>query len=367
MIATAAHRGLILSVTLAAPLAAQNMRPADVNGLPASTPALIQSYGADSLQFGELRLPPGPGPFPVAVVIHGGCWTRGFATLRNTAALASALTERGIATWNIECRQVGDPGGGWPGTFQDWGAGFDHLRKLANTQPIDTSRAFVLGHSAGAHAALFVAARPRLAASSPIRGSDPLGAAAAVAIDGPGDIVSIVGRDARICGRPVIVPLMGGTPDSLPARYNHASPFEVLPIGVPQYLVASVVLTVEEANRYRDRATAAGDVIEVLAPADGGHFDIIAPGSAVWPGVEAFIVENLLNRSQRSRLPPDVRLPSASGAHRNRASRYEAGFTPFRTQATRSSNACIWMSAKPSGWRSGVSSQWANAGTTRST
>lgn len=299
MMAARAHLGLLLSVTLAAPLAAQNMRPADVNALPASTPALIQSYGADSLQFGELRLPSGSGPFPVAVVIHGGCWTKGYATLRNTAALASALTERGIATWNIEYRQVGDPGGGWPGTFQDWGAGFDHLRELAKTQPIDTSRAFVLGHSAGAHASLFVAARPKLAASSPIRGGDPLPAAAAIAIDGPGDIVSIVGRDARICGRPVIVPLMGGAPDSLPGRYRDASPFELLPIGVPQYLVASAVLTVDEANQYRDRATAVGDVLEILAPANGGHFDIIAPGSAVWPSVEAFIVESLLSHGPR--------------------------------------------------------------------
>lgn len=299
MISARAHLCLLLALTLAEPLAAQNMRPADVNALPASTPTLIQSYGADSLQFGELRLPPGPGPFPIAVVIHGGCWTKGYATLRNTAPLASALTERGIATWNIEYRQVGDPGGGWPGTFQDWAAGFDHLRELVKTHPIDTLRAFVLGHSAGAHAALFVAARAKLDASSPIRGGHPLRAAAAIAIDGPGDIVSIVGRDARICGRPVIVPLMGGPPDSIPGRYDDASPFELLPIGVPQYLVASAVLNFDEANRYRDRAKAGGDVVEILAPSDGGHFDIIAPGSAAWAAVEAFIVEKLLDRGPR--------------------------------------------------------------------
>jgi len=29
---------------------------------------------ADPAQFGDLRLPPGKGPFPVVVVIHGGCW-----------------------------------------------------------------------------------------------------------------------------------------------------------------------------------------------------------------------------------------------------------------------------------------------------
>jgi hypothetical protein len=58
------------------------------------------------LQFGEFRLPAGIGPFPVAVVIHGGCWTSASATLRNTAALADALREAGIATWNIEYRRL---------------------------------------------------------------------------------------------------------------------------------------------------------------------------------------------------------------------------------------------------------------------
>jgi hypothetical protein len=44
------------------------------------------------------------------VVIHGGCWTKGYATARNTATMASALTAKGIVTWNIEYRQVGDEG-----------------------------------------------------------------------------------------------------------------------------------------------------------------------------------------------------------------------------------------------------------------
>ena len=111
----------------------QRLRPGDVDALPASKPTAVEKYGNDSLQFGELRLPKGPGPFPVAVIIHGGCWTKGFATVRNTAASASALTEKGVATWNIEYRQVGDSGGGWPGTFLDWGTAADHLRVVAKT------------------------------------------------------------------------------------------------------------------------------------------------------------------------------------------------------------------------------------------
>jgi hypothetical protein len=33
------------------------------------------------------------------------------------------------------------------------------------------------------------------------------------AIDGPGTLGSFVGVDEQVCGRPVIVPLMGGTPE----------------------------------------------------------------------------------------------------------------------------------------------------------
>lgn len=72
--------------------------PRDIDRLSASPPTQTARYGSESQQFGELRLPDGKGPFAVAIVIHGGCWTNGYATARNTAALASALAARGIAT-----------------------------------------------------------------------------------------------------------------------------------------------------------------------------------------------------------------------------------------------------------------------------
>jgi len=152
---------------------AQAFGPRDVDALPSRTPQLVARYGADSLQFGELRLPPGRGPFPVAVVIHGGCWTVGFATVRNTAPLASALVDQGIATWNIEYRQVGNPGAGWPGTFLDVGAGIDYLRTLADRYALDLRRVVLVGHSAGAHLALWGAGRPQLAPASSDPGPEP--------------------------------------------------------------------------------------------------------------------------------------------------------------------------------------------------
>ena len=285
---------VLLTVGVAVAVQAQRMRADAPNRLPASEPTVTAAYGAGPLQVGELRLPAGKGRFAVVMVVHGGCWTKGFATRRHTAALASALTRRGLATWNIEYRQVGDPGGGWPGTFSDWGAATDHLRVLARAHPLDLSRIVVTGHSAGAHAALFIASRPRLAATSAIRGRSPVPVRAAVAIDGPGDLGRFVGLDAEICGKPVIVPLMGGTPASVPDRYAQGSPAALLPLGVPQILVsASGVLSPDAAEAYRAAATAAGDKVEVRMLANTGHFEPIAPGTPQWREVEALIVKSV--------------------------------------------------------------------------
>ena len=291
MIRSLATFTLLLAATVMAGVEIRG--PRDVDALPASEPNQVASYGEHDLQFGELRLPEGDGPYPVAVVIHGGCWTAGFATVRNTAPLASALTERGIATWNIEYRQVGDQGAGWPGTFRDWAAAADHLRTLAAAHPLDLSRVFAIGHSAGGHAALWLAARHRLPVDSAIRGDNPLPIQAAVNIDGPADIGGFVGPDAEICGKPVIAPLMGGTPDEVPAHYAQGNPLALQPAGVPQYLIQVGVLSADDAGRFHERVRTDAAPVEILAPASANHFDIIAPGSTAGDAVLDWVVEKL--------------------------------------------------------------------------
>ena len=106
---------IALIVLAATAVLAQRLRPADVDKLPSKPPDTRVPYGQDPLQFGELRMPKGSGPFPLAVVIHGGCWVSKFATLQNTAALADGLRDAGIATWNIEYRRQDNPGGGMAG------------------------------------------------------------------------------------------------------------------------------------------------------------------------------------------------------------------------------------------------------------
>ena len=110
----------------------QELTFADVEKLPAPAADHRIAYGSDPLQFGELRLPKGKGPHTVAVIIHGGCWLSDY-DLRHVGSFGAALTDAGFATWSLEYRRVGNPGGGWPGTLQDVARGTDYLRSLRRT------------------------------------------------------------------------------------------------------------------------------------------------------------------------------------------------------------------------------------------
>jgi acetyl esterase/lipase len=227
-----------------------------------SPPTRTEAYGPQPQDYGELRLPKGRGPFPVVVLVHGGCWTKGFAKSAYMAPLATALTKRGVATWNIEYRQQGDPGGGWPGTFLD----------------------------SGGHAALWIAGRGGLPADSPIRGDAPLKIAAAVDIDGPADIAAFAAKDAGVCGEPVIAPFMGGTPAQVPERYAQASPIARLPLPVAQYLIAAQVLTPADAAAYLRAALAKGEPVDVRAFPNAGHADVANPRTAAGAQVVEIIL-----------------------------------------------------------------------------
>ena len=292
---------LVLTVLLLAGLTvgalqAQRLRPRDIDALPSKPADTKIAYGPDALQFGELRLPKGNGPFPVAVVIHRGCWVSKFATLQNTAALADALRDAGVATWNIEYRRVDNPGGGWPGTFTDVGDGTDFVREIAKAHPLDLARIVTIGHSAGGHLALWTAARSRLPKGSPLRRENPLPLRAAVALGGPGDLRDFQGYAQKICGADnVIDQLMGGAPDAINERYAQASPVELLPFGVRQVLIVGAddaVMPAGARESYEAAAKKAGDTVEVIV-VPGGHFEVIAPTSDAWPAVRDKVLELL--------------------------------------------------------------------------
>ena len=259
------------------------LRAGDLDTLPAA-PGARMPYGPDSLQFGELRLPAivHGTRVPVVVVIHGGCWFSPYASARNSAALADALTRDGLATWNVEYRRYDHPGGGWPGTFRDIAAATDFLRVLARTHPIDTARVLLVGHSAGGHLALWSASRrrppldPALATEAP-----PLAVRGVVSVGGISDLREFYGRERQTCGNPAVESLLGAVPDSVPARVRAGSPIERLPLGVPIRDLAGAqdrVAPPAAREAFVQAARRAGDDAELIT-VPGGHFEPMAPAT----------------------------------------------------------------------------------------
>lgn len=256
---------------------------------PAPKPDRHIPYGADPLQFGHLRLPAGPGPHPVAVVIHGGFWRNAY-DLKHIGHLCAVLTRAGLATWSLEYRRLGDPGGAWPGTFQDVARGTDHLRALAAEYPLDLARVITVGHSAGGHLACWLAGRHHILPGDILHSPDPLPLSGVVALAGVLDLARA--WDLRL-SKGVVCQLMGGAPAEMPERYATASPIEMVPLGVPQWLVHGTEdgnVPFEISETYHAAALAAGDASHLLLLPGAGHFEVIDPRSREWSQVQEAIL-----------------------------------------------------------------------------
>lgn len=256
-------------------------------------------YGSDSLQFGDLRLPDGPGPHPVAMIIHGGCWLSS-VSLEYTSPLADALRNEGIATWNVEYNRVGDPNGGWPGTFTDLAVATDFLREISEGNHLDLDNVIVVGHSAGAHLALWVASRHKVTPESEIYRSDPQPIRGVVALASPVDMERSVGPVYEYCRDSVITKLIGGLPDEVPENYDNTSPIKLLPIGVPQRLMVGeldIPLLLGQMSAYSDSALKLNEDIQLDTIEHVWHNELAIPGSIAWLKVRATI-KSLLEFSE---------------------------------------------------------------------
>jgi acetyl esterase/lipase len=204
-------------------------------------------------------------------------------------SLAGAFTAEGFATWSLEYRRVGDPGGGWPGTLQDVARGADHLCSVAATHGLDLSRVIALGHSAGGQLALWLAARKHLAKDSGLWTAAPLPLRGVVSLAGVTDLRAAAA--ANVCGD-AVPQLLGGAPAQHDDRVRLSSPIELLPLGVPQRLVCGALDTLvpnELSRRYEAAAREAGDAVSLELVESVGHFELVDPASRAWPAVRAAV------------------------------------------------------------------------------
>lgn len=244
-------------------------------------------YGNDPAQFVELWLPDGPGPFPTVVLIHGGCWQAKVDTIGLTNYIADDLRKRGIAVWNLEYRSIDQAGGGYPGTFLDVAAGADALRLHAAQYGLRTDKIVAIGHSAGGHLALWLAARRKIAASSPLAAKDPLPLSAVVSLAGLPDLEEVQANKGYGCG-PDCIPLL------TKSSYADTSPALLLPLGLPYWLINGDKDTIAppvSGASFHAKARAAHDVATLEVVPGTGHFDLIAPETKAWAYVADLVKE----------------------------------------------------------------------------
>jgi len=237
-------------------------------------PDLRLKYGHDPNQFVDVRFPAGKAAHPVVFFIHGGYW-RAKYDLTYAGHFCHALKSTGIATWNIEYRRVGNPGGGWPGTFEDIRTAYrllQNIHKERTPTQFDLSRLGVAGHSAGGQLALCLA------------GHEP---AIKHALSLAGVLDLHRGWELHL-SNDAVSGFLGGSPSEVPDHYREASPAEQR-ISAKQILIhgtADADVPYEISKSYAERKKPSGEDVELLTMPEVGHFEIMDPKSSVWGKVQ---------------------------------------------------------------------------------
>lgn len=285
--------GLLLMATTAraepAPLSAYLEQPR-------VKPDAVVRYGKAPSQVVEVFQPKGAGPFPVVVLLHGGCYLKELGGLRETSGVARDLADRGFFVWNVEYRRLGEPGAGYPGTFEDVADALDRLPGEAAARHLDLGRVIAVGHSAGGQLALWAAARSRIPAASPLHRAHPLHIGAVVSLAGIGDLERHGDVFSHACGADTFKRLLGPAPS-----FADTSPARLLPTGVPVVMVHGVydhVMPPFTGREYVAEVRKAGDRAELVVIPDAGHFDLVIPTTAAWR-----IVADAIARQARAPAP----------------------------------------------------------------
>lgn len=95
----------------------------------------------------DLHVPDGPGPFPAAIIVHGGGFDEGTRTSFVTP-LFQPLADAGFAWFSIDYRLA--PEFRFPEARQDVDAAITWLKSHAGEYKVDSARIALIGESAGA-------------------------------------------------------------------------------------------------------------------------------------------------------------------------------------------------------------------------
>jgi acetyl esterase len=173
----------------------------------------------------DASIPDGSGPFPAAIIVHGGGWVRGDKRV-DVTPLFKPLSDAGIAWFSINYRLANDPL--LFGTaVHDVEAAIRFVKENAGEYRIDPDRIALIGESAGG----------QLAGMAALNGAAGTSVKAVVALYSPTDLVALL-KDSELIPSS-IRDSVKGTPFEglLLARLAQLSPIEKVRPGMPPFLL----------------------------------------------------------------------------------------------------------------------------------
>jgi alpha-L-fucosidase 2 len=249
----------------------------------------------------DAQIPEGNGPFPAAILVHGGGWVRGDRKI-DVQPLFKPLTDAGIAWFSISYRLANESANGLASSLL-MGEGIDDVRQAivyvkghAPQFRIDPDRIALVGESAGAQLASMAALKPESA--GPVR--------AVVAFYSPSDLAALAKNSKRIPES--LRQSIEGTPfeDLLVAGLRNLSPINFVRKGMPPFLLVhgtqDSLVPFDQSQRMCERIHKAGAVCDLFPVRGGGH------GMRWWESVhltayKPYMIEWLQNQLADPRHP----------------------------------------------------------------
>ncbi len=293
---------------------------------PLPPPALADvPYGPDPLQRLDLYIPAGAGtaPRPLLVEIHGGGWSFGskssFASYYGAGAggiIEQAFHERGAVVASVDYRLA--PAAIFPAQNLDCARALQFLRSWSGFLNIDPDDVTIIGESAGAHLALWLAMNPDLA--------DP---------QNPDPVLRESSRPSRViaCRAPTYLTetFLGGSPNLLVLWWYFGvaseAQFALIPLSVKQAASPAWLATVHAAQNSHMQILGIyqGDPAittstQIPAPTDDPHSLLFG-----WLMQEALLQSN--NPNAQLLVSPDPATLAAT------ASEFLSGVTPAEPPA----------------------------------
>jgi alpha-L-fucosidase 2 len=96
----------------------------------------------------DLHIPDGPGPFPAAILVHGGGFDEGSKST-NVRPLFEPLANAGFAWFSIDYRMA--PEFRFPQAIEDLNSAIRWVKKNASEYHVDATRIVLIGESAGGY------------------------------------------------------------------------------------------------------------------------------------------------------------------------------------------------------------------------